>query len=215
MNSDFVGRRLKEAWDTPSITIYPPVEVDDIQSVDDWSTKLDPDELEQLAALPDSFLLGASRFIPYKRLDQVIRAGEVSDMPVVLAGDGPLADQLQAQAHTSRVPVHIVRRPSTALLRALYQRSAAYVFPAVEDFGIMPVEAMAAGAPVVANQVGGAAESVLPEVTGALTDFRNDGELKKAVGRALGTHQRDRVERARAFSVRRFSSDITEWVGVG
>lgn len=213
VNSDFVGRRLKEAWDVSSVTIYPPVEVERIQAVDDWSAELDSTDLEQLTALPDSFLLGASRFIPYKRLDQVIRAGEVSDMPVVLAGDGPLADELQLRARVARIPVHFVRRPSTPLLRALYQRSAAFVFPAIEDFGIMPVEAMAAGAPVVANVVGGAAESVLPESTGALTDFQTDRDLRSAVRRALDTDRRNCIERSRTFSVERFTSEIQSWVG--
>ena len=212
-NSDFVGRRLKEAWDVPSVTIYPPVEVQQIQAVADWSAALDAGDRQKLAVLPETFLLGASRFIPYKRLDQVIRAGEVSDMPVVLAGDGPLAGELQAAAQASRVPVHIVKKPSTPLLRALYQRSAAYVFPAVEDFGIMPVEAMAAGAPVVANVIGGAAESVLPEVTGALTSFDSDTDLRGAVTRAMATSRQDRVERAQSFSAERFTDEIKAWVG--
>jgi glycosyltransferase involved in cell wall biosynthesis len=215
VNSNFVGQRMRKAWDVTARTIYPPVDVEGIQAVADWSTRLNAAELEQLDSLPDGFLLGASRFVPYKRLDDVIRAGEVSDRPVVLAGSGPLADELQARANAARVPVHIVKAPSTALLRALFGRCAVYVFPPKEDFGIMPVEAMAAGAPVVANSIGGAKESVIPNVTGALTDFVSDSELRAAVSDAQDTVRADRLERARDFSVERFSTEIRSWVGVG
>ena len=60
---------------------------------------------------------------------------------------------LTAAAEAATVPVHFVHAPSEALLYALYQQTSLYVFPAVEDFGIMPVEAMAAGAPVLAQSV--------------------------------------------------------------
>ena len=141
--------------------IYPPVDVEQIQSVADWRTRLDDEEAAQLAALPSSFLLGASRFIPYKRLDLVIQAGEAADLPVVLAGKGPERAALEAAAERASVPVHFVHAPSWALLFALYQQALLFVFPAVEDFGIMPVEAMAAGAPVLAQAVGGTSESVV------------------------------------------------------
>jgi glycosyltransferase involved in cell wall biosynthesis len=99
------------------------------------------------------------------------------------------------------------------MLRALFERCAVYVFPAIEDFGIMPVEAMAAGAPVVANLIGGSAETVVPDLTGALTDFTSDSALRDAVGRAQATDRADRAARARAFSVERFSTAIKSWVG--
>jgi glycosyltransferase involved in cell wall biosynthesis len=212
VNSDFVRQRLERSWGLPATTMYPPVQVAKIQAEADWSDHLDALDLTQLSALPTSFLLGASRFVPYKRLDQVIRAGEVTGMPVVLAGGGPLAAELRAQAKEATVPVHFIDSPSTALLYSLYQRCAAYIFPAVEDFGIMPVEAMAAGAPVVANRVGGAAESVVSGVTGALTDFESDEDLRQAVEIAIATQREDRLRRARDFSVETFSDNITSWV---
>ena len=87
---------------------------------------------------------------------------------MVLAGRGPELGRLRYAAAAARVPVPFVDRPSAALLRALYQQAAVFVFPAIEDFGIMPVEAMAAGAPVLAQEMGGTAESVVPGLTGAL-----------------------------------------------
>ena len=61
------------------------------------------------------------------------------------------------------------------------------MFPAVEDFGIMPVEAMAAGAPVLARAEGGVAESVVPGVTGALIGFDSSDEIREGAAVALAT----------------------------
>ena len=143
-----------------------------IQQVADWSTRLTDVESQQLVALLDGFVLGASRFIPYKQLELVLLTGEASGRPVVLAGDGPEEQRLRELAEAARVPVHFVIAPSTPLLYALYQRCAVFVFPALEDFGIMPVEAMAAGAAVVARSEGGTAESTIDGATGAPDRFR-------------------------------------------
>jgi glycosyltransferase involved in cell wall biosynthesis len=212
-NSDFVRRRIADAWGVPARVIHPPVEVSQIQAVEDWSSVLEDRDLRVFDSLPETFILGASRFIPYKRLDTAIRAGELAGLPVVLAGNGPELDRLRERAADSSVPVHFVLSPSTPMLYALYQRCSVFVFPAVEDFGIMPVEAMAAGAPVVANLTGGAAESVEPGVTGALTDFASDRELKDAVERASRLGPASPRIRAQAFSRERFVKEIEEWVG--
>ncbi len=141
-------RRIATAWGVEARVIFPPVEVTEIQRVHNWAARLTGEDSEIFAGLPQGYVLGASRFIPYKRLDLVIRAGEAADRPVVLAGRGPELGRLRCAAAAARVPVTFVDRPSAALLRALYQQAAVFVFPAIEDFGIMPVEAMAAGAPV-------------------------------------------------------------------
>ncbi len=212
-NSAFVRERIARSWGVDARVIHPPVEVERIQSVADWRTRLADDELRVLASLPADYVLGASRFIPYKRLDLVIAAAEGIGRPAVLAGDGPLLDELRARAEGAAVPVHIVRAPSTALLSALYQRALVYVFPPVEDFGIMPVEAMAAGAPVVANAIGGTAESVVPGRTGALVDMESPADLRRGLEDAIGTRREDRLERARDFTVARFAHEISGWVG--
>lgn len=212
-NSVFVRDRIRSTWGVDARVIYPPVRVGRIRSVSDWREQLDDDERTTLDALPETFVLGASRFIPYKRLEDVIEVGEVIGTPVVLAGAGPEHAALAARAAAADVPVHIVAAPSEALLYALYQRTLLYVFPAVEDFGIMPVEAMAAGAPVLAQIVGGAAESVVPGVTGALVDFRSKAEVRGAVDRALATNRVDRTTHAKEFSTERFAAELASWVG--
>lgn len=212
-NSQFVRDRMTDAWGVDSRVINPPVEVDTIQSVTDWRDRLTGDEIRTLDALPDTFVLGASRFIPYKRLDLVIRTAELASTPVVLAGAGPELEALRARAAAATVPAHFVISPSGPMLYALYQRAMLYVFPAVEDFGIMPVEAMAAGAPVLAQSLGGTSESVVSGVTGALTDFESDDDIRSAIDIATATDRVDRMARAREFSVARFNEEVSGWVG--
>lgn len=212
-NSEFVRARMQRTWGVDARVIHPPVRVESIQAVADWRTRLDDSELAILDGLPEGFILGASRFIPYKRLEDVVRTGELADRPVVLAGHGPHLPTLRAVAQRARVPVHIVPSPSHALLYALYQQTSLYVFPAVEDFGIMPVEAMAAGAPVLAQEQGGAAESVVPGVTGDLVSFDDPDRIRAGAARAMATRREDRLDRARAFRSARFRQEISTWVG--
>src|SRR5690606_36447909 len=123
-----------------------------------------------LEELPDAFVLGASRFIRYKRLDLVISAAEKAGLPAVIAGRGPEEQHLRAVAAAARVPVHIVVSPSDEMLYALMQLAAVFVFPAIEDFGIVPVEAQAAGTPVVTGPFGGQVETFENGVSGVVAD---------------------------------------------
>jgi glycosyltransferase involved in cell wall biosynthesis len=209
-NSEFVRTRIQDTWNRDSIVIYPPVDVQAF--ADDPTTKLTAEETRILDGLPSTFLLGASRFIPYKRLDLVISLGVASDTAVVLAGDGPSQPDLQALADQHPGQVTFVIKPSRALLSALYRRSLAYVFPAIEDFGIMPVEAMATGTPVIARNIGGAAESVVDGVTGVhLGDF--DGQAgREAVALAATLLPQDCIDRAWEFDQAVFRSTLRTWV---
>lgn len=212
-NSEFVRERIRVTWGVDARVIHPPVEVERIQSVSDWRDRLTAAESTVLESLPGGFVLGASRFIPYKRLEDVIAVGEAADRPVVLAGTGPSLPTLREAAATARIPVHFVHAPSEALLYALYQQTALFVFPAVEDFGIMPVEAMAAGAPVLAQVEGGAAESVVPGLTGSLIGFGSASEMREGVDTALSTERSCRIGRAKQFTSGRFREEMTAWVG--
>lgn len=211
-NSEFVRERIQASWHRDSVVIYPPVNVQAF--AEDPTARLTERDQQVLDALPDTFLLGASRFIPYKRLDLVIELGAVSNTAVVLAGDGPLLPELQAHADQHPGQVTFVLRPSRALLSALYRRALAYVFPAIEDFGIMPVEAMAAGARVIARDVGGASESVLDGETGvhlSLEGFTGAAG-REAVVRAVEMRAQDCVDRAWQFDHAVFRSDLRNWV---
>ncbi|GCD18575.1 glycosyltransferase family 4 protein [Cellulomonas sp. H30R-01] len=203
-NSRFVAERVRRAWETDATVVHPPVDVARIRSVPVWADRVTGAERQVLDGLPDGFVLGASRLVPYKRLDLVVRAGEASGRPVVIAGSGPERARLGALAATARVPVTFVDAPSDELLFALYQACAVYVFPAVEDFGIMPVEAMAAGAAVVGGHVGGVTETVVDGVTGRTVDLDDAVALAQAVEQATTMRGDAPAARAEAFDRARF-----------
>lgn len=213
-NSEYVRARIQRAWGRDARVIYPPVEVDRITSVPDWGERLTEPEHALLDGLPRPFVLGASRFIPYKRLDLVIAAGGAAHLPVVLAGSGPEESRLRVQGREAPVPVQFVHEPSDALLYALYQAAAVFVFPAVEDFGIMPVEAMAAGTPVVVGPEGGARETVIDGVTGAVASGLAGAPLAEAIQRSCRVDREACTAQALAYGRPRFARELNEWLGV-
>lgn len=208
-NSAYVRERIRDTWEQDAVVIHPPVRVDLLQSVPRWADTLDEADAATLAALPSGFVLGASRFVPYKRLDVVITAGEASGRPVVLAGSGPGRAELVERAARASVPVHLVDRPSDALLFALMQEAALFVFPPVEDFGIMPVEAMALGTPALVGAVGGARESVEALAGGAVVQSFEPDALREGVDRALAARPKPA---AAAFGDAAFRARLAEWM---
>lgn len=214
-NSNYIRDRIRRTWDRDARVIHPPVDIAKIQSVPDWSSRVRPEELRILENLPQQFVLGASRFVPYKRLDLVIEAGAVSSLPVVIAGSGPGLPGLRELARNKGIHVTFVERPSDELLYALYQRAMVFVFPAVEDFGIMPVEAMACGTPVIVNSRGGAGESVNAPIAGIALDDFSGRRLSDALHQAAGIRRETVAMNSRNFSLERFRTEISSWVDQG
>ncbi len=212
-NSNFTRDRIERAWQRDARVIYPPVDVDRIIAVENWADRLQPRDASVLEALPPTYLLGASRFVSYKRLDQVILAGQAAKLPVVIAGRGPDERRLRTLAESASVKVSFVIAPSDELLMALYQNALAFIFPAVEDFGIMPVEAMASGTPVVVSTTGGAAESVGLVGGGVAVEAWTGASFRSALDDAAGLDRLDMRARSQRFSNARFRSEIEEWVG--
>ncbi len=208
-NSHFVAARVADKWGRDADVIYPPVDVGTFMQE---QPVLDAADQAVLDSLPADFLLGVSRFVPYKRLEAVIDAGIAADEPVVLAGAGPDEARLRELARQHPGAVSFVDRPSLPLLRVLYRRARALVFAPIEDFGIVPVEAMASGTPVIANAVGGAAESVLDGKTGALVHTWEPDELREALERADRVRAEDCVARAREFDTQVFIDKMRAWV---
>ncbi|WP_407358491.1 glycosyltransferase [Microbacterium sp. LTA6] len=213
-NSAFVQARIAQAWERDAVVIHPPVAVDRIRAQADWRNTVTGDERRALDDLPTPFVLGASRFIPYKRLDLVIRAAERAGLPAVIAGRGPEEAHLRAVAAEARVPVRIVVSPSDAMLYALMQQAGAFVFPPVEDFGIVLVEAQAAGTPVVAGPVGGQIEAIEPGVSGVIAASTDVADLAVAIETALGLPRFDAASATARFREERFADAIRAFVGL-
>ncbi|MFW2512330.1 glycosyltransferase [Demequina sp. SO4-13] len=207
--SNFVRERIRRAWDVDATVIYPPVDVGRFASAPE---NLSGEDLAVLESLPSEFILGASRFVAYKRLDLVVEAGAALGIPVVLAGAGPQESQLRAMASSRAVDVRFVHQPSHELLSMLYRAAEAFVFPAIEDFGIMPVEAMASSTPVIARTVGGASETVVDGVSGALVDHFSPGSIRQAFDTVVTLNRSDISQRAQHFDQHVFDIQVSAWL---
>ena len=140
-NSRFTARRIWRYWRRRSCVIHPPVAVDGL----DW-------QLERR-----DFYLSLSRLVPYKRVDVVVEAFNRCGLPLLVVGDGPERQRLQRLAGPN---VQLLGRLATAEVQQLLGRCRAFVYAGIEDFGMAPVEAMAAGAPVIGLGCGGLLDSV-------------------------------------------------------
>jgi glycosyltransferase involved in cell wall biosynthesis len=210
--SNYIRDRIRNTWDRDAEVIYPPVDVEHIFSVPDWREQLAPSELRTLDSLPRAFVLGASRFIPYKALDLVIRAAARAGMPAVIAGQGPEQAYLHVVADEVSTQVIFVDAPSTPMLYALYSAADVFVFPPVEDFGIMPIEAIALGTPVVAAAEGGSLETVTDGTTGAHFESADVVKVAAAIERAMALNTFDPRSETTRFSRATFDRDFGSWV---
>lgn len=212
-NSAFVRDRIAAAWGRDATVIHPPVAVERILAQPDWREAVKAeDELRLLEDLPGAFALGASRFVPYKRLDLALEAAVIARLPVVIAGHGPEETRLRDLAAAHRTSVRIVAAPSDALLYALMQQAAVFVFPAIEDFGIVAVEAQATGTPVVTGPVGGQVEAFEPGVSGVISESQSATHFARAIQDAAALPRFDPQQLVAHFSEERFATQIRQFV---
>ncbi len=203
--STAVQARIERCYGRPSRVIHPPVDTTFFRPL--------PAGAAEAEVLGGPFVLACSRFVPYKRVDLAILAADQVGVPVIIAGRGPEEAALRALAGQVRVPVTFEVAPSDERLRDLYRAASAFVFPALEDFGIVAVEAQACGTPVVALAEGGTADIVLDGITGALVDRQDVGSLAQGLERTLELSDASAcVQRAMSFSLTTFSTRIRAWV---
>lgn len=159
--SEHVAERISRCYERPSEVIYPPVDVEFFRLADDEPGAADlPPSVER-----PYLLLGEA--VAYKRFDLGVIACRELGRDLVVAGRGPHYDRLRRLAGPR---TRFVPEPDDETVRSLYRSCRALLFPGEEDFGIVPVEAMACGRPVIALNVGGATETVVDASTGILYD---------------------------------------------
>jgi glycosyltransferase involved in cell wall biosynthesis len=149
----------------------------------------------------EQWMLVVAALEPYKRTDIVIEAANRGRLPLKVVGGGSQADALRRITGDT---VELLGRVDDTTLRDLYRRARALVFPQIEDFGIVPVEAQATGCPVVAYAGGGALETVSEE-TGVLFQEQSADALLEAVHRLEDRAIDPATCRASAM---RFSEDV-------
>ena len=195
-NSQNVRRRIRKIYDRDAEVVYPPVDVD----------RFTP-------RASGERLLVVSRLLDYKRVDAVIRAANRASLPLDVVGSGPSATELRALAGPT-VTFH--EGLDDAAVTELMESCRALVLPGEEDFGIVPVEAQAAGKPVVAFGAGGALETVKEGVTGTFFRDHDEESVLAALRRAdtLTTAPHEIAEQARRFAPEHFARAMRRIVGV-
>jgi glycosyltransferase involved in cell wall biosynthesis len=156
----------------------------------------------QPAATHGEYYLIVSRLIPYRRIDLAVNGFNQLGLPLVIAGDGRDREPLEALAGPT---VSLLGRVPDEDLPDLLARCQAYVLPGVEDFGIAPVQAQAAGRPVIAYAAGGALDTVIEGETGVF--FHEP--TPEALASAVRTFEPDTVDpRACVQNAARFDASV-------
>lgn len=150
-NSEHIQKRIEECYDRESLVIYPPVNV----------------ERFQVSQHSEDYYLIVSRLVSYKRIDIAVEACSNTNRKLIVIGDGPDRERLEAMAGPT---IEFLGRVSDEVVEEKITNCRGLIFPGLEDFGITPVEAQACGKPVIAFRGGGALETVIENETGVFYD---------------------------------------------
>jgi glycosyltransferase involved in cell wall biosynthesis len=190
-NSQFVADRIKRIYGRDATVIHPPV---------------DTEHFLKLKRDPQDFYLFFGQLTAYKRAGLAVEAFAELGKKLIVAGAGRIAGVSPAAPSCIEFPGKI----SDEKRDELYSQARALIFPGVEDFGIIPVEAQAAGCPVIAFGAGGALETVIDGKTGLFFNEPTVGSLCAAVEsfQCLETSEAACRENAARFSKNRFAEQV-------
>ena len=195
--SRFIAARIAKYYRRQAEVIYPPVATEDF-SVSHQS---------------EDFYLSVGQLVKYKRADLLVEAFNRNGKPLVIIGEGELAKHLKRVAKQN---IRLLGRQPFNVIRDHYARCKALVFPGVEDFGIVPVEAMASGKPVIALGAGGALDTVIDGETGVIYAEQTAAGLMEAVQRFEAMQPKFRPDLIRShaekFSTARFTRQFSDAV---
>lgn len=192
-NSHYIRKRIQKIYRREAHVIYPPVDT----------------SLFQTCTEKDDYYLAFSRLVPYKRIDLIVQAFANSNRRLLVVGNGPEMEKLRTLATPN---VEFLGFQENAKVAELMQKAKALVFAALEDFGIIPVEAQACGTPVICLNQGGTAETVIHNKTGIHFAKQSVSDIKEAI--ATFEKNQDRFDPevisqfARNFSKQRFRREI-------
>lgn len=198
--SHYVAKRIRKTYGREARVIYPPVNTD----------------FFELATKKEDFYVTASRFVSYKKIDLIVEA--FSLMPnrkLIVIGDGPDLEKIKSKAKSN---IDILGTQSNDRLKGYLQKARAFIFAAIEDFGILPVEAQSCGTPVIAIGKGAVRETVKENITGlffpeqtvmAIVDALNLFEAKQ------DQYYPELIrQHALQFNHKRFQQEYSHWIQV-
>jgi glycosyltransferase involved in cell wall biosynthesis len=196
--SQGIAKRIQSSYQRGSRLIYPPVEIE----------RFHPNGGR------GNYFVTLSRLVAHKRIDLIIEAFSMLNLPLKIIGDGPQRKKLQRHATPN---IEFLGYQPDEVVAQLVSKALGFVCAAEEDFGIAIVEAQAAGCPVIAYKAGGALETVTAGMTGLFFEEQSAVSLIDAIQRfnesAPCFRQSDLVENARRFSKERFTESFQDFVG--
>ncbi|MBU1992432.1 MAG: glycosyltransferase [Patescibacteria group bacterium] len=169
-NSKNTQRRIKKYYKRDSEVIYPMVNTDRFE----------------VSKKKDNYFIAIGRLIPYKRFDLIVKAFNELEIPIKIIGAGSELPKLKKMAKKN---IEFLGRTTDERTAELLKRARALIFPQLEDFGIVPLEAMACGKPVIAFKGGGALETVVDGKTGIFFKEQTVESLKEAIGKFIKTEK--------------------------
>ncbi len=182
-NSAYVSRRIRRFYNRSSTVIHPPVSIGKFE----------------LAPEKEDYYLLVGELVAYKRADLAIEAFSRSGKRLKVVGTGELYEECKALAPKN---IEFLGKVESSALPGLYGRAKALIFPGIEDFGIVPVEALASGTPVIAFGKGGALETVEHGVTGIIFPEQSLASLDAAIADFEGGRYVFHPEALRNYAMR-------------
>ena len=161
-NSNYISDRIKTIYHRDAETIYPPIDTKK------W----------HISDNTDDYFLFVSRLVSHKKPEIVVEAFNQLGLPIKIVGNGPELVNLKKIAKSNII---FTGRVSDEELQALYSQCQALIFPSIDDFGMVPIEVMASGRPVIAISQGGAAETVIEGLTGLHFNEQTSKSIIEAV----------------------------------
>jgi len=161
-NSSFIAKRIKKFYQRDSLVINPPIELDEFDLQEEKS----------------DYYLVLGQLTPYKRADIVVKAFKTTNKKLIVVGGGEQFFDLKELENEN---IKILGRQEWSECKKYLSNARALIFPGVEDFGMVPVEAMACGTPVIAYKKGGAIETVVEGVTGVFFNEQSEYAVNEAV----------------------------------
>lgn len=197
-NSNYTKDQIKKYYNRDSDVIFPPVDVDRFQNV---------------PSKKRSGFVTAGRQTPYKRIDLAVSACTELELPLIVIGNGPDHDKLVKMAGPT---VAFVTNATDEQVAEYFASAEAFIFPGLDDFGITPVEAMAAGTPVIAYKAGGALDYVIEGKTGLFFDEKSVESLASVLLKfnSDAFHVLDVKQHAEQFSQNTFRNNFETFLKI-
>jgi len=196
-NSTYTGNQIQKYYKRDSDVIYPPVHTEKFKPLKNPSEK---------------YYFSIGRLIPYKKFDLIVETFNQLGLPLKIAGTGPDFNKIRKMAKKN---VEILGHVDDKILVELYANSKALLFPQIEDAGIVPLEAMASGRPVIALNRGGSLDTMIENKTGVFFNEQTVESLSDAIYKfeKMDFDPKFIRKHAESFDVEIFKQKISDYIG--